>query len=432
MMDWLIHNYLTRGFWGDEAWTALISSLPISEIVRVTGEDFHPPFYYLLVHGFIQLFGASEWIRLISVVFWLCIPLPVFGLIRKAAGRTVAWGGTLLVFFAPILFIYAFEARAYALLAFLSVLTSMFFWKSMATKRRWWLVAYGMAAIIGMYTHYYMWFIIAAHGFSWLLLYRQRFWHYLLVFGSLLLAQLPWIPTLLSQVATVKQSYWIGPINSRTHWEWFVRIMGGDTDQPQRMFVVWVLLLCLIVSPALMRWRYCRWPKAYLYLWVWLLVPVLIPTAISLVYRPVFFYRYLIFGSIPALLIVVWGLAALRKSAACGGVAFLLAFYLSINRLNFGRFPYSMREELDRVLNDDKKAEILVTTLPAFAEVMHYSHNRLPVRVVPAGLVQFSGKALLDAYERFGKVTVGPVDEKVNYWLIEPGPKSSYNGTLPQ
>ena len=36
-MNWsfLGSNYLTRGFWGDEAWTIGISRLPISEIIKI-------------------------------------------------------------------------------------------------------------------------------------------------------------------------------------------------------------------------------------------------------------------------------------------------------------------------------------------------------------------------------------------------------------
>ena len=426
-MYWLTHNYFSRGFWGDEAWTALISSLPVPEIIRVTGEDFHPPFYYLLVHGFMQLFGASEWIRLISVFFWMLTPLPVYFLMRKVAGKVVAINGALLVLAAPILFIYAFEARAYELLAFLSALTTLAFWKSMATRRRVWYVAYGVAAIIGMYTHYYMWFIIVAHAVAWLLLCRQRFWHYLLIFGVLLLAQAPWIPTLLSQVSTVKQGYWIGQINSMTHWEWFMRVMGGDTDQPQRMFVVWVLLLMIMVSPLLVWWRYRLWPRAYVYLWIWLVVPVFIPTIMSLAYKPVFFYRYLIFCSMPMLLIVVWGLASVRKSVACGVTAFLLAFYLSINGLNFARFPHSTREEMHSVLADTRQAKMLVTLLPSFAEVMFYNRGQFPVLVLEEGIVQSSGKALLDAYVRMNLVVVGKVPKDQFYWFIKPGPVSEYH-----
>lgn len=417
-MQWLVQNYLTRGFWRDEAWTALISALPVVDIIRITGEDFHPPFYYLLVHGFVGLFGNSEFIRLISVVFWLLTPWPVYFLMRKTAGKTVALVGAILTLASPVLFIYAFEARSYALLAFLSALSSLCFWKSMATKKSFWLLAYSITAVAGMYTHYYMWFIIAAHGVAWLLLYRQRFWHYVAAFGGLLLAQLPWVPTLVSQVSSVKQNYWIGQIDWWTHWKWFVIIMGGDNDQPQRMFVVWVWLFWLVVSPILMRWRYKRWPKAYVYLWLWFLVPVLLPTLLSLTFRPVFFYRYLIFSSIPVLLIGVWGLAAIRKWFVCGAAAFSLAFYISINGLNFFRFPYSIRERLDTVFADPKKAQMLVTLLLPFPEVAYYNHNRLPIRITPENMRQDYGKALLDAYVRMNLVTIGEAPNDLSYWLV--------------
>lgn len=426
-MDWLFHNYLTRGFWRDEAWTALIAALPISEIIRVTGEDFHPPFYYLLVYGFIRIFGSSEWIRLISVVFWGLIPWPVYWLMRKAAGKTVAVSGVILILMSPSLFIYAFEARSYALLAWLSAVTTWTFWKSMATKKSQWLIAYSMAAVAGMYTHYYMWFIIAVHGLTWLWWYRQQVWRYLLVWGGLIAAQLPWIPTILSQVTSVKNNYWIGQIDRWTHWEWFVVVAGGDTDQPQRMFVVWTILLLLMASPVLVRWRYRKWPKAYLYLWLWLLVPVVIPTVISVVFKPVFFYRYLIFSSMPMLLIVTWGLAAVRKSIAFGGVAFLLAFYVTINGLNFFRFPVSMREKLEKVFASNKEAKMLVTELLPFPEVMYYNRDRLPVRVTRERIRQDYGKALLDAYVRRQLVTVGEAPTDQSYWLMKLDSETEYH-----
>lgn len=431
-MDWLTHNYLTRGFWGDEAWTALISSLPVPNIIRVTGQDFHPPFYYLLTHVFIQVFGASEWIRLISVLFFLLIPIPVFWLMRKTAGKSPAWTAVFLVLASPILLTYAFEARAYALLAFLSTMTTLAFWKSMATRQKKWLFIYSITVVIGVYTHYYLWFVLAAHGLAWLLLYRKRFWRYLVVFVSVIAAQLPWIPTLLSQVSAVKQSYWIGPIDQHTHWEWFMRVAGGDTDQPQRMFVVWLLLFLLIVSPLFIYGRYKRFPKAYVYLWIWLVVPVVIPSVISVVFRPIFFYRYLIFCSIPIVMIVVWGLASVRTSVACGGGAFLLAFYLSISALNFAQFPYSMREEIDKVFADPRKKELLVTVLPSFAEVMYYDHGRLSVQVLSEGIVQFSGKALLDELVQLGRVTIAAPDPKISYWFIQPGPYSDYHAAQTQ
>ncbi len=424
----LVNNYLTRGFWGDEAWTALISALPIKEIIRVTGEDFHPPAYYLLVHWFIALFGASEWIRLISTFFWLLTPIPVYWLVKNLKNKTVAMLGAALVLTSPILFIYAFEARSYALLAFESSLSTLAFWNSVKDRSNRWNVIYVLTAIVGVYTHYYMWFILASHGIYWLLWERNGWKKYSIIWGSILVAQLPWVPMLLAQASSVARGYWIAPIDKWwTHWEWFVRVAAGDNDVPQRMFIVWIILSLLIMSLVVVRLKEKLWPKAYIFLWSWLVVPVLIPSVISL-FRPIFFYRYLIFSTVPILLIVLWGLAAIRKALAWGGAAFILVFYISINGFNFMRFPYSMREELNKVwLDENHQNELVVTVLPAFAEVMFYVAGRVPVQVLPLGIIQSSGKSLLDAYVRAGKVKVITPKENQSYWLVEPGPKLEWH-----
>jgi hypothetical protein len=47
------------------------------------------------------------------------------------------------------------------------------------------------------------------------------------------------------------------------------------------------------------------------------------------------------------------------------------------------------------------------------------------VRVTNEGLVQFSGKSLLDAYERNGWITImDPTEDE--YWKLTPGPTSEY------
>lgn len=422
-MDILTQNYLTRGFWGDEAWTALISQFPLKEILRITGEDFHPPAYYFLVHGFIKLFGASEWIRLISIIFFLLTPWLVYFLAKKLVDRKFGFLAAGVVAMSPILFTYAFEARAYAMVAFISALTALMFWQAITTRRWGWWLAYWLAGSVGVYTHYYMWFILAGQGFYWLMIDRKQFWRVLAVYGGILLTQLPWLPVLLSQVGSVAADYWIAPIDKRTHGEFFLRVAGGDYPMPQQMVAAGGILMLLGLSLITVRWREKKYPEGYIFLWMWLGIPILIPTLLSL-YRPVFFYRYLIFSAIPILIISLWGLYAVKKWLAYGGGAFLAAVYLWINVLGFQRYPYTMREEIDKVIAE-KPAKI-VTVLPAFAEVMYYTRGRAEVQVLPVGIVQFSGKSLLDAFVRMERVKIEEPGEAESYWLIEPGPKSEY------
>ena len=410
-MEILVRNYLTRGFWGDEAWTALISQFPITDILKITGQDFHPPAYYLLVHGFIRLFGASEWIRLISVGFWMATPVAVYVLVRQLMSKRVAIMTAALVALNPLLFRYAFEARAYAMVVFLSVASTLVFW-----KRKWW--GYWIIGSIAVYSHYYMWFILAAHGVYWLVMDRKKIWQVCLAFGGILAVQLPWLPTLLAQVGSVAADYWIAPIDKRTHWEFFMRIAGGDYATPQQMAAVWLGLGLLIASLITVRLRMKTYPRGYVMLWLWLVVPVVIPTLLS-VYRPVFFYRYLIFSAIPILALCVWGVEAMGRKAAYGLLMVLAGIYVSINILSFMRYPYSMREELEA------KTGKLVTVLPSFVEVKYYSRGR-EVQVLPLGIVEFSGKSLLDAFVAKGEVKIQEPEANESYWLIEPGPKSQF------
>lgn len=423
-MNILAQNYLTRGFWGDEAWTALISQFPLREILRITGEDFHPPVYYFLMHGFIKLFGASEWIRLISIIFFLLTPWLVYFLAKKLVDRKFGFLAAGVVAMSPILFTYAFEARAYAMVAFISALTALMFWQAITTRRWGWWLAYWLTGSVGVYTHYYVWFILAAQGLYWLIFNRQQLGWVMAAYGGILAVQLPWLPTLLSQVGSVAADYWIAPINKRTYGEFFLRVAGGDYPLPQQMVAAGGILMLLGLSLITVRWREKKYPGGYIFLWMWLGVPILIPTLLSL-YRPVFFYRYLIFSAIPILIISLWGLSAVKKWLAYGGGAFLAVMYLSINGLSFQRYPYTMREELDKVLIE--KRTKIVTVLPSFAEVMYYTKNRVQVQVSPEGIVQFSGKSLLDAFVREGRVKIAETGEEESYWLIEPGPKSQYH-----
>ena len=125
---------LDQSLWLDEAISVkAVRDFGVGGIINEFARgDFHPPLYYLLVHGFMQIFGESEWIRLLSTVFFILTLIPVYYLAKKLINKTAAWVSTVLVAFSPILFIYAFEARSYALLTLISVLTTLFFWQAVS------------------------------------------------------------------------------------------------------------------------------------------------------------------------------------------------------------------------------------------------------------------------------------------------------------
>lgn len=433
MFNILFHNYLTRGFWGDEAWTIGISRLPIKEIITITSQDFHPPFYYFLVHVLGNTTGFTEIpIRLLSTFFFLLIPISVYLLtrtfqdVKKQTSKISSQVTSLLVLASPILFVYAFEARSYGLLAFESVISAYIFWhaKDEPHGHFLWRILYFILGGVMVYTHYYAWFILAGHAFYLLIFDHKRLLPMITSALGILLVQLPWLPTLIGQSSSVKNSYWIAPMTTSTHWEFFYRIVGGDlvtqVQKPLAYLVGTILILDLIFRIVKM-----DFPKHYRFLVTWLITPTLIPTILSLLVAPIFFYRYLIFSAIPILILTIQACQRLPKKVLLTLVAIILVAELYVDYHIFAQYPRSMREEIELLYQIKQPgSDPVYTVLPSFAEVVYYIGNKDQVKVLPVGIIQFSGKSLLDAYVRLGKTEI--VQPEVPYWLLEPGPKITH------
>lgn len=415
-MNLLAQNYLSRGFWGDEAWTGLLTQLSVPEIIQVTGQDFHPPMYYLFVHLFTQLFGSSEAIRFVSLFFYLLLGIPVFFLAKELKNKWLRLASVVAVYASPIMFTFAFEARTYSLLAFLSACTTLFFWKALQDKKPKWWWLYFIFGSIGVYSHYYMWFILASHGFFWLFIDRKQFWRVFKVYFGILLVQLPWIPTLFAQVSSVVGNYWIGAMNERTHLEFFLRVTGGDivTDQQKIIAYTFAGLLALSLVVAI---KMRKDVKFYTYLWFWFIIPTLLPTLVSL-YTPIFFYRYLTFSIIPIIFISFWAFKFVKKEFVLL-IGAMLAFWLGKTDFEIFKYsPHSMREKMEQIRAESPTDDYAIMTyLGAFAEVGYYDDQQHQLWVSEKGLVHFSGQALLDKYVEKGMAQIGTPDR--DYWLIE-------------
>lgn len=98
---------------------------------------------------------------------------------------------------------------------------------------------------------------------------------------------------------------------------------------------------------------------------------------------------------------------------------------IAINTTTFGKNPQTFRQAYQqKVLPSINGNDKIVTVLPSFAEVMYYRNRmNLPneLIVLPEGLVQFSGKSLLDIYVENGKVKIDNAPDGP-YFELRPGP----------
>lgn len=414
----LTENYLTRGFWGDEAWTSLISQLPYVEMLKTTAADFHPPGYYTIIEILYKFVPPTEVnTRLVSIVFYLLTVCMVYKLSSYVRGRNFGIATAAVVALNPIFFTYAFEARNYTMFAFAATGSIYYLIKLSEKFSKKAILLFISFSTLGIYTHYYMFFVLASQFLYVLLWDRKILLKMTGVFAIVGILYLPWIPFLFAQLTSVSESYWIGGINTMTHFEAILRILGGEHKTEFRTVLFWLSSLLLIAGIAQHILKH-KFEKQYLLIWTWATVPFFLASLpglkigdFSFPYRPIFFWRYLIPASIPLAMVMVHAAQKFPKVLMMISIAAVIVLSIAIDINTFSRYPYSFKEVYtSAVVSDIDTQDEIVTVLPSFAEVLYYrNRNRLEndLIVLDEGLVQFSGKSLLDAYVANETVVIG-------------------------
>ncbi|HEX6022970.1 MAG TPA: glycosyltransferase family 39 protein [Solirubrobacter sp.] len=196
---------LDTGYWIDEGIAVGIASHDIADIPRVLSQDGNPPLYYLLLHGWMEVFGTTEAAtRALSLVFaLLAIPVSFWAgsaLFDRRAGALAAAGAA----GSPFLTYYAQETRMYSLVVLLSILASASFVLAFVRHQRRHLPLLGLWLALLLYTHTWGVFLTAAMAVAWLMLWRKGD-----VAGrdgarlgaALALVYAPWLPTVVFQAA---------------------------------------------------------------------------------------------------------------------------------------------------------------------------------------------------------------------------------------
>ena len=289
------------GFWIDEGLSVGIADRPLTDIPGVLRLDGSPPLYYMLLNVWMQVAGSSEEaVRWLSVICGL-IAVPVaWWAARGLFGTRAGWFGAVLLATNPFFTQYSQEGRMYALLALLALVAAAAYGRAFAWRSRGWAAGYAVALAAMLYTHNWALFFGAACGLVWLyLLWRARERRDLLVvgaiaFGGALLLYLPWLPTVLYQVAHTGAP-WSEPPTVLSLLSTPVRILGDFA----------VIALLLGAGAGLLKLGR-RSPA------VWLLAIALLTVGLAWLssqLSPAWAQRYLAVAAGPLLLAVTAGLA---------------------------------------------------------------------------------------------------------------------------
>ena len=443
----------SSGFWTDEGLTSLRASYSVPEILSNTitiqngsGKDTHPPFYYLLIHFALNIWGKSDFaMRYLSLLAGVLLVPLLYQFGRRLAGQRLGGVVSLLTAINPLQIWYAQEARMYTVLVFLAACMSFVLWRVLVTNNwRRYGPLYLLLASLTIYTHYTAVFLIAVQAlFGAWLLWRNGQRRLLLGTAVLLLfVAAPLIPATIPRLFSGAEPAYFS-IPPAVILQDIVRnfSLGVTVDFSQpfiRLLVVAIVVLMLIGFAALSTWSKRLFLLAYL-----LAVPIGL-IAGSLI-KPMYLgVRHIMIGS-PALLLVVargflWLVSAAgrdqfrHQKVIWGGTAVLAAGVLfigptiALNNL-YNNHYYGKDNFRDLIQYIEEKAgqnDIIVYNDAILLAVHEHYQQRtdLPVTAVPeypisAQLSIDTMPILAAAYERIWFLPDPPDDGRDAEHLIQ-------------
>lgn len=257
----IVLRFVTKSdLWSDEALSVNIANLPLHDLHAALEQDGAPPLYYLLLHGWMRVFGTGDFtVRAMSGLFSLATLPAVWAAGRRLDRRrselalpdedrsTVAWAAVLLLASSPFAIRYATETRMYALVMFLvacGYLAVLGAFDEPTVPR---LAA--VAAVTGLllYTHYWAFALVAVVA-AFLAVtairgaHRRAAVRLLVAVGVGCLTFLPWVGTFLYQERHTGTP-WGNPLSPASGTSAAILGFGGSTRP-----LAWGLLLLVLLA----------------------------------------------------------------------------------------------------------------------------------------------------------------------------------------
>ena len=185
-------------FFGDEGFTYddVVNRSLGESLSRVREYEDTPPFFFVAAWTAAKVGDPLIWLRMPSLVFGTAlIPLTYLLGIHLVSRRAALLGAGLLAL-SPFAVHFATEARAYSLLLFFLVASTLALVRALEEPGQWiWWAAFWLATVLALYTHYTAFFVVVGQA-AWALAFHRREWRRVLAAYALVLAAVaPWMIT---------------------------------------------------------------------------------------------------------------------------------------------------------------------------------------------------------------------------------------------
>lgn len=334
------YQLTASAIWGDEGSSLLLSEYAVGDLWFHAAHDVHPPLYFFLLRGWIELFGDSIWsIRGMSAIPGVVAVGLGIWLTRQLSTRRAAVLAGILLALLPTAVRYSQEVRMYSLLGvwLLGATLALVYWVRQPERTRY-LVAYAVLMSAGFYTHYFTVLCVLVH-WAYLgllcgtvprerLITRPAWWA---ANAAIVLVYLPWLPNLLDLVQHVEQLKvggdigWEDPVSlfslPSMIWQFVLQDEGVGFWAP----LFWLFPLLLVAVVVITAWRDRERHRPASLLMLFFLLPLLLVYGVSFI-SPVFIERYLTVYALGLPILLAMAIDRLPSRFALLGAALFVLF----------------------------------------------------------------------------------------------------------
>ena len=161
---WRFAGLGKESIWLDEATSLIIARLDLRSEVAWAAADIHPPLYYFALHVWLRA-GETEYsVRALSAILGVLAVAILYALGRELFGSRVGLLSALLLALSPLHIWCSQEARMYAMVATMSLLSSHLLLLALKKGRTGYWLGYVFVSTVALYTHYFMVFVLLFHN----------------------------------------------------------------------------------------------------------------------------------------------------------------------------------------------------------------------------------------------------------------------------
>ncbi len=318
---------LNQSLWLDEVINVLATRNYsfVSMITEYAKADFHPPGFFMILWVWAKIFGTSEIaVRIPSVIFGVLAIYIVFLVGQKVYSKKLGLISAFLLAINPLHIYYSQEARMYSL-ATISVLVNIYLFIKLIKQEKvsyFFLILSNYLILMSDYVAY----LIFPVQLVFLLtnINRSKIKRWITAFVAAFVLEIWWIPTFLNQlkvgsVTADKLPAWkfiVGGFDVKAVPLTYIKFIIGRISYPDKFIYALILLpVCLLFMLLIIRGIKITTPIFRKLLILWIVIPVIAATLISLAV-PIYSYFRMIF-ILPAFLILTsLGIVSFKKEAS--------------------------------------------------------------------------------------------------------------------